>query len=88
MNKYDPVKPGEIVSPYMDRLYRMECCDCGLVHKLRFQVIRETARRGPEWQGVPASKSYKVVFQSWRDNRATAARRKKRGKRGISLERE
>lgn len=76
--KYAPVKAGQIVSPDMDRLYRMECCDCGLVHKMRFKVLRVTKRRGDEWQGVPAPRGYKVVFQSWRDNRATASRRKAR----------
>ncbi len=76
--KYAPVKAGEFVSPHMDSLYRMECCDCGVVHKMRFYVVRETARRGDEWKGVPAGRRYKVVFRSWRDNRATVARRKAR----------
>jgi len=31
------VKPGEWISP-VSRAYRMECCDCGLVHNLDFRI--------------------------------------------------
>ena len=32
------IQEGEWVIPRMSN-YRMECCDCGLVHKLDFAVI-------------------------------------------------
>ena len=43
--------------------YKMACCDCHLVHRLRFTVKGGT-----------------LFIQGWRDNRATAQLRRKRGK--------
>lgn len=55
---YPKVKAGQWVTPRM-RGYRMSCCDCGLVHKLNFRVIR--------W-----GRGHKVVFQAFRHERATS----------------
>ena len=36
---YPPVQAGEkIVIPWETKDYKMACCDCGLVHRLRFTV--------------------------------------------------
>lgn len=63
MVKYRKVQDGDWVRPIMSG-YRMRCCDCGLVHRMNFKVIR----RGP---------GYEVVFQAWRDEMATRAFRKR-----------
>lgn len=36
--KFEQPKGGEWVQPRMNG-YLMSCCDCGLVHKLRFRVV-------------------------------------------------
>ena len=36
---YPPVQEGEkVVVPWETEDYKMACCDCGLVHRLRFTV--------------------------------------------------
>jgi len=47
------------------RGYRMACCDCGLVHGINFRIVK-----------YAAGKRAKVQFQAWRDERATAAKRR------------
>lgn len=54
---------GEWITP-VRREYRMECCDCGLVHILNFR-LRRTINGGRS-----------IQFQAFRDNRATAQIRK------------
>lgn len=39
MPRYPKVKDGEWVKPVM-KDYRMQCCDCGLVHEMEFKVIK------------------------------------------------
>lgn len=39
MPRYKQVKNGEWVQP-VRKGYLMKCCDCGLVHKLNFRVIK------------------------------------------------
>lgn len=39
MPRYKPVQDGEWVRPKM-RGYLMRCCDCELVHRFNFRVIR------------------------------------------------
>lgn len=58
------VKEGEWVQP-VRRGYRMECCDCGLVHRLNFHLVKT---RGGTF----------IKFQAFRDEPATAAARKAR----------
>lgn len=80
--KYPQKKDGERVSPKMaPHSYKMMCCDCGLVHRLKFFVARLTKRRkGGYWEGETVS-GYKVIFQAWRDQRATALTRRQRKRR-------
>lgn len=43
MKLYPPIQPGEAVRiPWRREDYKMQCCDCGLVHRLRFSVTRGT----------------------------------------------
>lgn len=57
---YKHPKAGEWVQPVC-RGYKMACCDCGLVHKMNFRVVK-----------YADGKRTKVQFQAARDNRATA----------------
>lgn len=61
---YPKVKSGQWVSP-VRRGYKMACCDCGLVHRMNFQLI-------------PYGSGRKIIFQAFRDERATAAKRRHR----------
>lgn len=45
--------------------YRMMCCDCGLVHVLDFKVAKDSIGRA------------KILFRVFRNERATAAARKR-----------
>jgi len=45
------------------KLYKMACCDCGLVHDLQFKIQK--------W-----GRGYRVRFRARRNNRATAAMRR------------
>lgn len=66
MMKYQEIKDGTWIEPLM-KGWRMACCDCGLVHRTEFRVVRSGRGKG-------------VVFRVWRDERATGAmRRKKKG---------
>jgi hypothetical protein len=62
--KYPKVQAGEWVSP-VRKGYRMACCDCGLVHKMDFALI--AWRNGGK----------KIIFRAYRDERATAAIRRR-----------
>lgn len=65
--KYYQVTDGESYSPQM-RGHRIQCCSCGLVHKIDFYVTH--------W-----GRGHKVKMRVFRDERATAAGRRKRIKR-------
>lgn len=64
--RYPQVYDGDWVRPVM-RGYKMRCCDCGLVHRFNFKVIK--------W-----GRGHKVLLQPFRDERATAAGRRGRKK--------
>lgn len=55
--KYAQAIDGEWIEPKDG--YKMACCDCGLIHRLNFRVVKG-----------------RVQIQPFRDNRATAQRRK------------
>lgn len=63
--KYKPAKNGEWIRP-VKKGYKMACCDCGLVHVLEFAH-------------VPWGRGRKIIFRAWRDERATAAKRRGKG---------
>lgn len=69
MAAYDKPRSGEWIQPNM-RKYKLCCCDCGLVHVLRFRVVK--GRCKGRW---------KVQFNGRRDDAATAAVRREHVKR-------
>ena len=56
--RYPQIHDGEVVIPEMAG-WKMRCCDCGLVHRFTFAVVKDGRRR-------------RVAFSATRDNRATA----------------
>ena len=62
--RYPQVYDGDRVRPTMSG-YRIMCCDCGLVHKLDFFIVKTGRRRH-------------VEIKIARDLRATAATRRKK----------
>ena len=61
--RFERPEAGEWVQPRR-RGYKLACCDCGLVHTLNFRLIR--------W-----GRGHKVQFQAFRNNRSTAAMRRR-----------
>lgn len=65
--------------PPASPIYRLGCCDCGLVHDMEFAVV-EVIGGDPDnvWQHGEAldSAKYKVLFRARRNNRSTAALRR------------
>lgn len=41
--RFAPVEDGEWVQPRM-RNYYAQCCDCGLVHRVNFRIVRGKRR--------------------------------------------
>ena len=68
--KYKPGYDGGWVKPCR-KAYRMMCCDCGLVHEMDFRIV--DSRNGKKRQ---------VQFRVRRNERATAASRRARVRRG------
>lgn len=63
---YQRVAPGEWVQP-VRKGYGLACCDCGLVHKIDFRLVKYAGGR-------------KIQFRAFRDESATKALRKRDGK--------
>ncbi len=53
--RYHQVQNGEWVQPKMDGYY-MKCCDCGLVHRLTFEVSNH-------------GRGHKIRFRGFRINK-------------------
>ena len=47
------VPEGEWVQPKR-KYYHMKCCDCGLVHKIEFRLIKDSLKRST------------IQFRAWR----------------------
>lgn len=62
--KYPGGDSGKWIRP-IRKGYRLRCCDCDLVHSLDFRVVKE-------------GKNSYLEFRVFRDNRSTAACRRKR----------
>lgn len=57
--------------------YKLACCDCGLVHKVDFAVVKITKKKGDlKWSQPIKANSHEVEFRVRRDNRATAGVRR------------
>ena len=65
--KYPPAKNDEWIHPLRTR-FKMACCDCGLVHTMKFKIVNDA-------KGRPR----RIVFSARRAQRETTAMR--RGKR-------
>ena len=44
-NDFYKVSSGEWVTPVHNG-YLMKCCDCGLVHRMDFRVLKRTKKKG------------------------------------------
>lgn len=62
--KYTQRRDGEGFSIPNKQIYKIACCDCGLVHRLVLVA-----------PGLPTGEQIGIAVE--RDNRATAARRRK-----------
>ena len=83
MARYRPAKNGDLIHPNHSG-YKMACCDCGLVHVMEFQVTRKTESQ-PDGSYVPAlvdDPTLQVRFRVSRNERATAAVRREKRKKG------
>jgi len=66
------------IYPTTEKPYRMACCDCGLVHEMEFSVMEVTKKnKNGSFETKPAPARYRVAFRAKRNNRATAAMRRK-----------
>lgn len=65
MSRYAQRKDGEGFAVPNKQIFKLACCDCGLVHQ--FAVVAEGVRKGAA-----------IGIAAKRDNRATAARRRNR----------
>lgn len=61
--RYKTAMNGEWITP-VRKGYKLGCCDCGLVHVINFKLV--------------GKKNKKIMFQAFRDNRSTAAMRRKK----------
>lgn len=60
--KFDNVAAGEWVQP-VRKGYRMACCDCGLVHRIDFRLVKYSGNKR------------KIQLRAFRDQEATGALR-------------
>jgi hypothetical protein len=63
----------EPIYPKMTQPYKMQCCDCGLVHNLEFFIEREIERHGDGSfdSELVNDTSLRVMFVVSRNTRAT-----------------
>lgn len=79
VKKYPNIQDGERVIPHM-KGYRMACCDCGLVHRLDFEVFEITGRSATGafiTRGMSDDEA-QVAFRAYRDERSTGQVRRHR----------
>lgn len=64
--KFDAPNAGEWVVPVM-RNYLLQCCDCGLVHRMDFRVIRINKKlsKGMRKATIQGA-GYQVQFRAYR----------------------
>lgn len=71
MTEYEKPEAGEWVKP-KKRGYLMACCDCGLVHRMDFDYVKDSIGR------------IRIGFRAWRDEKET--RKLRKAKRIAELE--
>ena len=64
MTSFPVAKNGEWIQP-VRRGYKMECCDCGLIHQFDFRVVKLYRNRKA---AAIQSSAYKVQFRAYRDD--------------------
>jgi Zn-finger protein len=67
MREYEQPASGEWVQPVRNG-YLMQCCDCGLVHRMDFKMVK-----------YAGGKRRKIRFRVYRASKETARVRKARG---------
>ena len=65
-DEWETPAPGEWVTPVRTG-YLMKCCDCGLVHRIDFRVIKPTKRKG---HATIQSAKYITQFRVFREESA------------------
>ena len=79
MTRYEPLKDGER-SPVIKRDHIIACCDCGLVHRLRFTVLyagkKAMRMRTSTIRRLAKELAPHVQFQAWRLQKETTNRRR------------
>jgi hypothetical protein len=64
--QYEPETPDTWIKPVMNG-YKMQCCDCGLIHELDFQVVKVLERRkNGDLELTYAGPEYEVEFMARR----------------------
>ena len=73
-DEFPTMQNGQVVLPRMDR-YMMQCCDCGLVHRLQFKAIRVTKHLpdGSFKYDEMDPRKYRVEMTAWRDDAEPSA---------------
>lgn len=82
--RYKQQYDGEWVFPKMNQPYKMMCCDCGLVHIVKFAVMKITKKFRNGTFNAKRVYGHKVMLAAWRDVAATEATRRQR-KRKIKV---
>lgn len=81
MSKIKQVHANEIVYPKMAS-YKMYCCDCGLCHNWRFEIVRVLDKTKPTEEDIVVDDpQLKVRLYCERNERSTAAKRREDKKR-------
>lgn len=57
--------------------HRLICCDCGLSHDFEFQIVEVKSRGGKVRMVAVAPKSFAIQFRARRNERSSAAIRRK-----------
>jgi hypothetical protein len=82
--RYPIARDGDRIAPVMTG-YKMSCCDCGLVHKIDFEVVEQVRDNsdGTWTSRKPRNKNpLRVILIPSRDYRSTAQHRRQRKLRG------
>lgn len=83
--RYAQVKDGEEIAVPPDLKQKSACGDCGLVHRYHYAVIVTGAAKDlphREFMRLMRSLKLRVTKRVWRDDRATAGRRRAAKVRG------
>jgi hypothetical protein len=82
MKPFKKVKPNDWQYPSI-RVYKMQCCDCGLVHNMEFKVVRVTKKTKNGYFTIDDVDDpfLRVAIRAKRNERLTIAAREQRQKK-------